>query len=134
MKRQTKELAPVVVLRPGELEPHRPRTQAEIVNLLVEPKFGELLAARDDLVFEPFFRTRQAANEIKRLQTVPERKKWSLWFERYGCLSCHKQDQPHGSTGLCTTCHVRIYQQLKQIVSELNREPTGRSSPSGEGE
>jgi hypothetical protein len=129
MKRQNNELAPVVqVVRSDEIEPRRPHTQADMLEQLVQQKVVEILAARDEFVFEPWFRTRQVSYEIRRLQTVPERKKWSLYFERYGCLSCHKQDHSHASSGLCTPCHGRIFKQLKEIVAELMNENLHRST------
>lgn len=52
---------------------------------LVQEKVAEIMAERDAVVMEPFFRSRQIAYELKRLQTVPEQRKWSVHFERYGC-------------------------------------------------
>lgn len=131
MKRRNDLAQPVTVevLRPDEIELRQSRRQTQALELLVQQKVAEMLAARDDFVFEPFFRTRQVAYEIKRLQTVPERKKWSIFFERHDCLSCHKQDRPHASNGLCTACHQRIFQQLKQIVSELTQTPLDGNRP-----
>lgn len=126
MKRHSEALAVTVeVLRPGEIETRRPRTQAELLDLLVQQKVAEALADRDEFIFQPFFRTRQMAYEIRRLQSVPERKKWRVFFERHGCLSCQKQDEPHLSNGLCNACHSRTFRQLKEIVKELTKESTG---------
>ena len=50
------------------------------LNLLVQEKVAEIMADRDAFVFEPFFRSRQIAYELKRLQTMPERQKWSVHF------------------------------------------------------
>ncbi len=129
MKRQSKELAPlaVEVLRTVDIEPQRPRSQAELLDLLVQQKVAEALTARDEFVLEPWFRSRQVSYEIKRLQTVPERKKWSVFFERQGCLSCHKRDHPHASNDLCRPCHGQVFHVLKEIVSELMQEPAGRT-------
>lgn len=125
MKRHSNELAPlaVEVLRSNDIEPQLPRTQAQLIKILVQQGIAEALAARDEFVFEPFFRTRQMAYEIKRLQTVPERKKWGIFFERRGCLSCHTKDKPHASNGLCSLCHGQVFRILKEILSELMQEP-----------
>jgi len=122
MERQSESVAGVEVLRPGEIERRRPRTNQETLDALVQQRIAEALAARDEFIFEPFFRSRQVAHEIRRLQTVPERKKWAIFFERHGCLACHKHDQSHASNGFCTTCHLRVFQQLKKIVTELMQE------------
>ena len=125
MKRPTEAIIVPEVLRPGEMEQRRGQSNMDMLDALVQKRVAEILTARDDFVFEPFFRSRQVAYELKRLQTVPERKKWRIFFERHGCLSCHKQDQPHASSGLCNVCHGLVFRQLKQIVSELVQEPTG---------
>ena|SRR6266404_5740219 len=62
-----------------------PRTQAEILKTLVQQGIAEALATRDEFFFEPWFRSRQVSYEIKRLQTVPERKKWALFFGHHDC-------------------------------------------------
>jgi hypothetical protein len=126
MKRPTEAIMVVPeVLRPGEMEQRRGQTNMEMLDALVQKRVAEILTAREDFVFEPFFRSRQVAYELKRLQTVPERKKWGIFFERHGCLSCHKQDQPHASSGLCNVCHSHVFRKLKQIVSELMQDPRG---------
>jgi hypothetical protein len=61
---------------------------------LVQQKVAEILTARDEFIFEPFFRSQQVTFEIRRLQTVPELKKWSLFYERHGCLCCGKSERP----------------------------------------
>jgi hypothetical protein len=126
MKRQSEAVAAIEVLRPGEIERRRERTDLEILDAIVQKRVAETLAARDELIFEPFFRSRQVAFELKRLQTVPERKKWSVYFDRHGCLACQRKDQSHASNGLCSPCHAQIFQNLKAIVAELMQErPNG---------
>jgi hypothetical protein len=39
----------------------------ESLNRLVQEKVAEILADRDNFIFEPFFRSRQIAYELKRL-------------------------------------------------------------------
>ena len=85
---------------------------------LVQQKVAEILAARDEFVFEPFFRSRQVAYELKRLQTVPEQRKWTVYFERYGCLLCETRKRIHGGNGMCNRCYLRTFQTLKQIIAE----------------
>ena len=126
MKRQSEAIIVPEVLRPAAMERRRAKSNTDLVRALVQEQVAEILAARDEFVLEPFFRTRQVAHEIRRLQTVPERKKWAVYFERKGCLSCHKQNQPHASNGLCNTCHAQVFRELKEIVSELMKDSTGK--------
>jgi hypothetical protein len=85
---------------------------------MVEQKVAETMAERDALVFEPFFRSRQVAYELKRLQSVPEQRKWSVSFERYGCMICETRKRIHLSNGMCTQCHSRWFRRLTQIILE----------------
>ncbi|MEP6913828.1 MAG: hypothetical protein ABI923_13790 [bacterium] len=94
------------------------------LTLLVKEKVAEIMADRDAIVFEPFFRSRQIAYELKRLQTMPERQKWSVYFGRYGCLICETRASIHVGNGMCNSCYSRTFNSLKQIVSEgVNRNP-----------
>ena len=127
MKRRTENDNPVTieVLKPDAMEHRRPRTNQELLDALVQQRVAEALAARDEFIFEPFFRSRQVAYEIRRLQTVPERKKWGVHFELNGCISCHTRERSHGANGFCSACYPRIFAQLKKIVSELMQERSG---------
>ncbi len=94
------------------------------LTLLVKEKVAEIMADREAIVFEPFFRSRQIAYELKRLQTMPEREKWSVYFGRYGCLICETRKRIHVGNGMCNSCYSRTFNSLKQIVSEgVNRNP-----------
>src|ERR1700757_2975480 len=83
-----------------------PVPRAEL-DRLVQLKVAEIMAERDALVFEPFFRSRQVAYELKRLQTVPEQEKFSIAYERYGCMICESHATPHGGNGLCHNCRCK---------------------------
>lgn len=91
------------------------------LNRIVQQKVAEILAERDAAVFEPFFRSRQIAYELKRLQTVPEQRKWKVYFERYGCLICETRKDIHVANGMCNRCYSRTFQTLKQIIGESLR-------------
>lgn len=103
------------------------------LTLLVKEKVAEVMADRDAIVFEPFFRSRQIAYELKRLQTMPERQKWSVYFGRYGCLICETRARIHVGNGMCNSCYSRTFNSLKQIVSEgVNRNPLAAQGTSME--
>jgi hypothetical protein len=88
---------------------------------------AELMAERDALVFEPFFRSREMSYEIKRLQTVPEQQKFSIGYERYGCMICEASDRPHAGNGLCARCHSKWFRRYAEIIKEgMEREPAKR--------
>lgn len=71
---------------------------------------------------ETWFRPKKISDEVRRLQTVVERRKWSAYFERYGCLRCRKTNRPHSGNGLCASCRLGIHTRLKAILKELEEE------------
>lgn len=110
---------------PGESEKPNSRTSTAILDLLVQKRVAEVLAARDGLAAEPFFQSRHVAYEILRLQSVPERKKWAIYFERHGCIVCGSRERSYGSTGFCAFCKQQVYVRLNAILSELMNERAG---------
>ena len=116
------ELLPSVdsILRSG--------TNEVMLNKLVQQKVAEIMAQRDSVVFEPFFRSRQIAYELKRLQTVPEQRKWTVFFDRYGCLLCETRKRIHVGNGMCTQCYARTFNTLQQIIAEGISGETARPS------
>jgi hypothetical protein len=100
----------------------------ESLNRLVQEKVAEILADRDNFIFEPFFRSRQIAYELKRLQTMPERRKWNLFFERHGCLVCVTRERIHVANGMRARCYNRTHSTLKQIIAEQTTGPEALAS------
>jgi hypothetical protein len=88
------------------------------LDALVRQKVAEIMAERDALVFEPFFRSRQVSYELKRLQSVPEQQKFSIYFERYGCMKCETRTRPHAGNGMCARCRSNFFGRLAQIIGE----------------
>lgn len=85
---------------------------------LVQEKVAEIMAERDAFAFEPFFRSRQIAYELKRLQTIPEQRKWTVFFDRFGCMICQTRKLIHIGNGMCNHCYQRIFNSLRQIIAE----------------
>jgi hypothetical protein len=93
----------------------------------VQQAVVEIMAERDALVFEPFFRSRQVAYELKRLQSVPEQQKFAIGYERYGCMICETSDRPHAGNGMCARCRSKWFVRYTQIIREgIEREPAKR--------
>jgi hypothetical protein len=109
---------------PGELA-QLPVKKAEL-DRLVDERVAEILHAREEFIFEPFFRSRQIAYELKRLQTVSEQRKWTVYFQRFGCLVCETSDRIHAGNAMCSRCHANTQGRLKQILGELIRDQTAR--------
>jgi len=101
--------------------------KAELTQLIQE-KVAEIMAERDAFVFEPFFRSRQIAYELKRLQRVPEQQKFSISFERYGCMVCETRERIHGGNGMCGLCHAKWFRRLTQIIAEGIKDQPARAA------
>jgi hypothetical protein len=84
----------------------------------VRKQVAEIMAGRDALAFEPFFRSRQVAYELKRLQTVPEQTKFSIGFARYGCMICGTKEKIHAGNNMCPTCRALWFRRYVQIIAE----------------
>jgi len=93
---------------------------------LVQQQVAEILSKRDDFVLEPWFRTRQVAYELRRLQTVPERKAWNLVYEWGGCIVCKTTELPHAGNGMCPRCRARIHQLKRSAEKEIMGRTDGR--------
>ena len=89
---------------------------------LIEQKVAKILAARDSFLLESDLREKLVAQQIRRLQTIPQQKKWPRYYDRFGCRECHRKTRPHGSSGYCHPCLVKITNRLKQVVAELEKE------------
>jgi len=100
----------------------RPHDLDMLLDKLVMQRVAEIFAKREEFILEPWFRTRRVAQEIRKLQTVQERNAKAIYFERHGCISCHTQDRPHYSSGICTVCYHHILAELNAIVRESTAE------------
>ena len=76
------------------------------------------LSPKELQLLEPWFRSRQESIEIKRTQTVPEQRKWSVYYDRWGCVSCTKKKTPHKSLEFCQACYLRVSQRIKEILKD----------------
>ena len=120
-KNQLVKVEAVEILPPeARLPASLPTTPAEM-NRLMEQKFAELLARRDDGMMHPYFESRRVYQELKRHQSVPEQRKWAVYFSRFGCTRCKTKKRPHSSCGMCLRCKMQVAQQLKSIVKELSK-------------
>jgi hypothetical protein len=117
--------------------PSKKKPAVEIVpapEAIVGPVPTELMIARlvkersDEIMtspgaeFEPAFQPREIAYEIQRRQTVFDRRKWALYFAKWGCQTCGRKDVSHFARAYCQTCHLLIRKRLEKIKIEFDRE------------
>ena len=86
------------------------------------PVILETETSQEDLRFQPWFLTREAANAIRSLQTMAEKLKWPKYYEKHGCVRCGKNKTPHGSNGFCAKCRMFVASKLQLIINEIEKE------------
>ena len=114
MKRKNEEAALARILKP-ELVSADKQPSLELVQQLVQQQVAEALVQRDGLLWEPWFRQRAVADEIRKLQTVQERKFWPIFFSVYGCFVCKTKDRMHAGNGCCTSCRSNRDRQVRRV-------------------
>jgi hypothetical protein len=92
------------------------------VEEMVARQVAEMLTKSDTAIFEPFFRNRQVAYALRRLQSIPEQRVHAVRYEQRGCMVCNRSDKPHNGLGMCTRCYSREFQLRKRILPKLIEE------------
>ena len=82
-----------------------------------------IVSVRDALLFEPHFRPKRESDAIRRCMTAQQKRRWTIYFEKFGCLACgHTRKRIHAGNGYCTRCFTNIAARLRSIVRELSNE------------
>lgn len=123
MPRKKKPAVEIIRANPASLvsQPNRASLEA-VLDRLVQERVAEALSRNEGFALEPHFSTKRVSDEIRRYQTVPERRKWTAYFERWGCIVCRRRKVIHEGRGYCGRCRIRIYQRLLAIERELSKE------------
>src|ERR1700684_2752201 len=109
MPRGKKSSTEIVLQRPVE-------DMRAVLDRMVRDRVDEIMAERAVAWPEPNYQPREASYEIQRRQTVFERRKWALYFTKWGCRMCRRQNHvSHGSGGCCIACCNLVTMRLGQI-------------------
>ena len=103
------------------LLPAQKQSNIDLLERLVHERVDEILATRQDLLMRPFFDSKRVSDELRKLQTMVERRKWPEYFKRHGCLICKAKKVPHLQVGMCLKCHTRTRRRLEAIIAEDER-------------
>ena len=90
------------------------------IKAIAQRQVAEVLASRDD--FQPYFQSRRVAQELKKLQSVPGQRSWSLVYEHWGCTHCRTKKHPHAGCGMCGLCKTKWLYRKKAAERELSGE------------
>jgi Zn finger protein HypA/HybF involved in hydrogenase expression len=101
-------------------------TPQAMLDRIVRERVDEIMAERGAGQLDPDFQTRKVAYEIQRRQTVFERRRWSIYFEKFGCRRCDDKEVSHCGGGYCDKCHGLLWQRLAKIKLDYEKANTER--------
>jgi Zn finger protein HypA/HybF involved in hydrogenase expression len=122
MTRKKKPGVEIVPASETALVPKRPAESPQaVLDRMVRERVDEIMAERGSAPMESDFQPKEVAFELQRRQTVFERRKWPLYFEKWGCRKCERKRVAHMSTGQCAACHSRLQQRLAAIKRDFDK-------------
>jgi hypothetical protein len=118
-KREQLVKVEAVEVLPPDVQPVGPPAEEAKLQALVRREIAEARVQNEGMLFEPWFRSRRVAEEIRRLQTVPERRVSAACYERWGCMICRTKSRPHAGHSMCGRCNALHGGRRKEIKREL---------------
>lgn len=88
---------------------------------MVRKRVDEILAASGMHELSADYRPTKVAHVARQVDDLFERKKWSLYFDKWGCRICGKKTAFYGNTGHCQTCAQRIHQRLTALRRDYEK-------------
>jgi hypothetical protein len=89
---------------------------------IIQQKVAEALANQGDIL-EPWFQTSRAlAAAIRRHQSIFHKRKFALYFEKWGCLACGTKEQAHVSHGICQHCLGKFLARLRLLEKDYAKD------------
>jgi len=125
MPRKKKVRVEIMPRSEAALVPSPPvETPQAMLDRIVRERVDEIMAEHGAGQLDPDFQTREVAYEIQRRQTVFERRRWSIYFEKFGCRRCDNKEVSHEANGYCSKCHLLIFQRLAKIKRDFDKRNT----------
>ena len=97
-----------------------PADMATVIAKMVEQKVAEAMATEAGALFEPFMQSKEVFEEFRKHQTVIEQRKWTYYFEEWGCLVCEQKDRRHQALGMCDACFSRTRSRMIATLRRAN--------------
>ena len=80
------------------------------------------LSRQEQELFLPWFLTNAVRLRVYKLLPRSHHFRMRLYFERYGCISCHHKRRAYGSNGLCRCCSALVRDRLVATDARLRRQ------------
>jgi hypothetical protein len=88
---------------------------------IVDQRVKEALENENAAPFQPWFQPKAIATLMRRKQTVSEQRKWSYFFEDWGCMICETRKIPHACLGMCHGCYGLVQGRLASSMRRRER-------------
>ena|ERR1700676_3163661 len=123
MPRKKKVSVEIVPVSEANLVPKLPAADLPaMLDRMVRDRVDQIMAERGAGELEPDYQPKRVLVEIQGSKTVFDRRKWAMYFEKWGCKVCgRKKNVSHMCKGRCGTCNVRIGLRLAQLKLEYER-------------
>ena len=73
----------------------------------------------NDVFLQPWFVGLETASAIRRLLPRDYFLRMRLYFDKWGCLICNKNNREYGANGMCSRCSQRIQKRLFSLQMKL---------------
>jgi hypothetical protein len=80
------------------------------------------LSRDEQAAFCPWFLDRVIRVRINKLLPRYYYFRLRLYFDKYGCICCHRKDRAYGSNGLCRACNWTVCERLRLMDARLQRQ------------
>ncbi len=128
MPRQKKNTAEIVPASEAHLVPKLSENSLRgMIQEMVARQVSEIIQS-GTMELQPDFEAREVAVAIMKLQAVWDRRKWALYYHKWGCRRCDNTESssthgaPHRGIGYCRKCYQLFVERLKQLRLEWDRE------------
>jgi hypothetical protein len=90
-----------------------------ILDQMVREQVEQALAQRANGNIPADFQPRDVANDARIRGNVFEIRKWTLYFEKWGCRMCRRKNVSHLGGGCCKRCHELVSGRLAKIKRDF---------------
>jgi hypothetical protein len=84
-------------------------------------RISERSGGRRLTVFPTWFLTEDLKRKVDSILPYYYRKRFRVYFERYGCVRCSRNKVAYGGNGLCLPCLGLVDDRLKRIDRKLQK-------------
>jgi hypothetical protein len=85
-----------------------------------------------DMPLVPWFCSNDMIHQLRQILPPAYHKRFSAYFQRYGCIRCGRKDRVYRASGLCLPCHGLITDRLKRCDKILKQTFRGPSDNGAE--